>query len=186
VNVLEQTTCSICGYPLEEPTLSLPNLILQLPQHFWNYCEATVHWSCFARWEHRLTFSQPDFEHQVNKYKPNKPDIGYVLLQRDNWALLCGRKGPHTHGSELVASITRHMHGEYADMEAPLTAGLAFRDWVFKPYSRWYGWDKFVMQTYEWLPDLARAEIQDMMRELRYLVPDVQALDGLLNSLSST
>lgn len=182
----DETVCSLCGRALDRPFMGLSWFRGNLPQEILVYGDSIMHVDCFDDWEHRLQFSEGAFTHKLELWHKSGSSRGYVLLQFENTALICGPIGSHTVGATpLVAEIMRQMSGWRADASAPLFTEVILRDWDLELRSNWYDWDEFINGGYkrqlEGLSLKSKAQIDSIIDDIRKDIPNLESLWKKLN-----
>jgi|GEM_PF-6237955 len=178
--------CSLCGKSLDRPTIGLSWFIGNLPEEIFQYGETTMHMDCFDGWKHRLRFSHEAYPLSLKRYKVSRGQSGYLLHEAENYALVCGPIGPHTSNTTpLVADLFRTWHGSHAGELAPFYTDVILRDWDFRLRSNWYDWEQFIFdgykQQYDGLSTESKAQIDDIMTQLRGHIPGLETLWAILD-----
>jgi hypothetical protein len=182
--VSEFSRCSLCDGQLDRPYMGLPDGARGMPAELWRYCDSVVHMDCFERWEPRKIFSEKCFEHVIDLWNHPSHGMGYILVQKTQWALKCGPIGPHTAGQRPeFAQLLRQMSGDHADRWEPFYTSVIMRDWTIDLRSKWFNWDEFVNEGYRttWpLQGQALIDADITMTEVRKEVPNLETLYSLL------
>ena len=135
----ESTVCSLCGKALDSPFMGLSWFESNLPREVWMYGDSIMHVDCFDGWEHRLQFSEASFRNKLELWRKSGSSSGYILLQFEQYALICGPLGSHTvDTTPLVAELLRQMSGWRADASAPLFTEVVLKDWDIELRSNWW------------------------------------------------
>ena len=67
-----ETRCAICEEPISKPIFATSGVFLLPADLLWIYCDACMHWSCYATWEHRERFAQAYVQSSIESEKTNQ------------------------------------------------------------------------------------------------------------------
>lgn len=56
--ILPDSLCALCRKPLSAPIFATSGVFLPLNDPLVRYCDAGMHWDCYAAWEHREMFAK--------------------------------------------------------------------------------------------------------------------------------
>jgi hypothetical protein len=73
--------CPICGELISDPVFATSGLFLSPTDPLWSYCDARIHWACYATWEHRERFAQAYVQMWIENEKTN-PSWARVFLDQ--------------------------------------------------------------------------------------------------------
>src|SRR5690242_12162487 len=63
--------CVLCSQPLSDPIFATSGMFLPLDDPLAFYCDAAMHWHCYAVWEHRERFAKAYVRSKIESEKGN-------------------------------------------------------------------------------------------------------------------
>lgn len=76
--IFPDSPCVLCGQPLSGPIFATSGIFLPLNDPLACYCDAGMHWDCYAVWEHRERFAKAHVRFWIENEKGN-PDWARVF-----------------------------------------------------------------------------------------------------------
>ena len=150
------TKCPICNGDLDRPYTATSGCAFPPDHHLFSYCDAALHYSFLEAWKFRQEFSKEYFDQacQAARQRP-----AGLLLDREEWALLCGPAVPG---------------------KKPYYVQVRFRDWPMSLHSKWEQWESLLSggetRTME---GSAVLEAECVIETLRDELPSQELLDAL-------
>ncbi len=76
-----ETCCAVCGSPLDKQRgyFATSGVFLPVDHPLFGFCDAPIHWDCYAAWPHRAEFARAYFRERVDGDRDN-PYWGLVYL----------------------------------------------------------------------------------------------------------
>jgi hypothetical protein len=71
--------CVICEEPISERHFATSGIFLPPGDQLWGFCDACMHWSCYAKWEHRERFAAAYVQMWID-YEKTSPYWARVFL----------------------------------------------------------------------------------------------------------
>jgi hypothetical protein len=68
----EGAICPICHEAIVKPIFATSGVFLPRTDPLWAYCDACMHWPCYATWQHRERFAQAYVRMQIENEKTNQ------------------------------------------------------------------------------------------------------------------
>lgn len=79
--------CPICGELINEPIFATSGLFLLPTDPLWTFCDACMHWACYATWEHRERFAKAYVQMWIANEKRN-PYWARVFLDEYSYIVI--------------------------------------------------------------------------------------------------
>lgn len=76
--IFRGSLCALCRQSLSDPILATSGIFLPLNDPLACYCDAGMHWDCYAVWEHQPRFAKAYVRFWIENEKEN-PDWARVL-----------------------------------------------------------------------------------------------------------
>jgi hypothetical protein len=69
--ISKETTCPLCEELISGPVFSTSGIFFPPTDPLWRYCDAAMHWACYATWEHRERFAREYVQMWIENEKHN-------------------------------------------------------------------------------------------------------------------
>lgn len=85
--VSKKTICPLCQELISKPIFATSGIFIPPTNPLWRYCDAAMHWACYATWEHRERFAREYVQMWIENEKDN-PNWARVFLDRFSFITL--------------------------------------------------------------------------------------------------
>jgi hypothetical protein len=147
--IFPNSTCAICQQPLgSERIFATSGVFLPANDPLFEFCDAGMHWSCYAKWPHRLRFAKAYVDMWVEMEKQN-PYWGRAYLDESVFVTV----GPAVE----QASVQLYETGSSCRV----------------PFAEWENW---LVELKPDLEPIEREALERVLPRLRAALPTPQAL----------
>jgi hypothetical protein len=147
--IFPDSTCAICHEPLRTGRIfATSGVFFSAGDPLFEFCDAGMHWSCYAKWPHRLPFAKAYVDMWVQIEKQN-PHWGRAYL--DDLVFV-------TVGT-VTEEVAVRLYQTGSDLRVPLN-----------------GWEKWLVKPNQELDPVERESLEQVLPRLRAAFPSAEAL----------